>query len=278
MAAEMQAELEGGYQQLEAYLGRLPVGPGGGAGRVMLARGRVTSDGKMESKELRKLGTYGFIRGTPGFMFGAVAGNEQEMGLEDYGYRMECAVLMATSLGLGTCWLGGSFTRSSFSRLMRLQAGEVLPAVIAVGKAAAQPSLMEATIRAQAQSDNRLRWETLFFDGSFERCLDGAAAGKYETPLEMVRLAPSASNKQPWRVVRAGGGWHFYRQRTPGYRESWLTRLLKVADMQRVDLGIAMAHFELAAREAGLKGTWVRKEPGISVPDGMTGYVASWIE
>ena len=35
--------------------------------------------------------------------------------------------------------------------------------------------------------------------------------------LEMVRRGPSASNKQPWRVVRAGERWHLYLQRTRGY-------------------------------------------------------------
>ena len=75
-------------------------------------------------------------------------------------------------------------------------------------------------------------------------------------------MAPSASNKQPWRVVRRGDDWHFYLQRTKGYgKGSALFAVLRLADLQRVDLGIALCHFELAARELGLAGEWVLDEP-----------------
>jgi len=36
--------------------------------------------------------------------------------LEDFGYLMEEAILFATGLGLGTCWLGGSFTKSGLPK------------------------------------------------------------------------------------------------------------------------------------------------------------------
>ena len=42
-------------------------------------------------------------------MVGAV--REAPKDLEDYGYLMERAVLFATDLGFGTCWLGGTFTQ-----------------------------------------------------------------------------------------------------------------------------------------------------------------------
>jgi nitroreductase len=315
------------YARLEDAIALLPPGPFGSASRILLARGGRAEDG---GKELRRVGTYGFIRGTPGYMLGAVpaaeGGREQPPSspprgepkrrgieaqppsspprgepkrrgieaqppssppkgepkrrgieaLEDYGYRLEIAVLQAADLDLGTCWLGGTFTRSSFSQLIQLQPGEILPAVIAVGAPAGQRSRIESAIRAQAQSDNRLAWDSQFFEGSFDRPLSRDSAGAFAETLEMVRLAPSASNKQPWRVVHAGGAWHFYRRRTPGYRDGLITRLLGVADMQRIDLGIAMAHFELAAREAGLPGEWCAADPGIPLPDGLTEYLVSW--
>jgi len=34
-----------------------------------------------------------------------------------------------------------------------------------------------------------------------------------------------------------------------------------MADLQRVDMGIAMCHFELAVREAGIEGRWVTDQP-----------------
>ena len=94
----------------------------------------------------------------------------------------------------------------------------------------------------------------------------------------MVRLGPSASNKQPWRIIQDGSTWHFFLQRTPGYGSGSLVfNLLRLADLQRVDMGIAMCHWELAARELGLQGKWVVKDPDIDKPDGQTEYIASWV-
>ena len=51
---------------------------------------------------------------------------------------------------------------------------------------------------------------------------------------------------------------------------------MQLADLQRVDMGIAMCHFELAARERGLAGHWVVDDPRIEQPDENTEYTASW--
>jgi hypothetical protein len=48
-------------------------------------------------------------------------------------------------------------------------------------------------------------------------------------------------------------------------------------DLQRVDMGIAMAHLELTAREAGIEGRWVVDDPGLAVPDRHTEYVTTWV-
>ena len=51
--------------------------------------------------------------------------------------------------------------------------------------------------------------------------------------------------------------------RTKGYGQGTLAfRLLRLADLQRVDMGIAMCHFALACREYGLAGTWAPALPG----------------
>jgi len=94
----------------------------------------------------------------------------------------------------------------------------------------------------------------------------------------MVRLAPSASNKQPWRILRQGNAWHLYLRRTPGYGGGLVSLFLARADLQRVDMGIAICHFELTAGEIGLKGAWEVKEPAIARPDNLTEYIVSWVE
>jgi hypothetical protein len=93
----------------------------------------------------------------------------------------------------------------------------------------------------------------------------------------MVRLGPSASNKQPWRIVRVGEAWHFFVQRTPGYPGRVASAFVP-GDLQRVDLGIAMCHWALSAAELDLPGGWERAQPEIALPDGRTEYIASWVE
>jgi hypothetical protein len=222
------------------------------------------------------LGTYGFIRGATGFIAGAVGQGEKN--LEDFGYQMEAIILFATDLGLGTCWLGGSFTQSSFAQKIGAGQDEIVPAVTATGYAV-DHSRYGRLVRSQVGADRRLSRDDLFFLGRFGTPLPAGACGLYVWPLEMVRLAPSASNKQPWRLVKDGKAWHFYLQRTPKYgRGSLVFNVLKLADLQRVDMGIAMCHFEWTARELGLAGGWVVRNPGLETLDERTEYVVSWVE
>jgi nitroreductase len=222
---------------------------------------------------LKGLGTYGFIKGARGFIIGAAKPGRNN--LEDYGYLMEQAVLLATDLGLGTCWLGGTFKKSNFARKISLDEDETMPAVVAVGYAADKRRWLDSYVRRLAASDSRLPWASLFFNGGFLTPLTADMSGVFAPPLGMVRLGPSASNRQPWRIVKDGSLWHFYLQRTSGYAERNKS-FLKLADLQRVDMGIAMCHFELAAQEKGLSGEWTHSEQNIQKHDVLTEYIITW--
>jgi hypothetical protein len=86
----------------------------------------------------------------------------------------------------------------------------------------------------------------------------------------MVRLGPSAANMQPWRILKSGNTFHFYLKRSSFYKN----RL--IYDIQRNDIGIAMCHFELSAKETGLDGSWIVKNPGITSGSSDLEYVVSW--
>ena len=226
-----------------------------------------------DESALKRLGTYGFIKGATGFLVGAVRRGPGD--LEDYGYLLEEVILHATALGLGTCWLGGTFTRSTFtSRFGGVDRDEVMPAVVSIGYPGDDGT---ERIREREEGARRFPADELFFADDFGEPLGLERAGGYAGALEAVRMAPSATNKQPWRVVRRGGDWHFYLLRTKGYGKGspWF-RLLRIADLQRVDLGIAMCHFALVARESGLDGRWVTDDPGLTLPGPGIEYTATW--
>lgn len=227
-----------------------------------------------DRQSLKGLGTYGFINNPAGFIIGAI--EQRPKSLEDYGYLLEHAILAATDIGLGTCWLGGTFTKSSFAKKISLQNTETIPAVIALGSIAENIENKE-WIRRYMKANRRLPTEQLFFTDTFRNPLKTETVGLFARPVEMVRWAPSASNKQPWRIVQIRNTWHFYLQRTKGYgKGTLLFNMLRLADLQRVDMGIAMCHFELTAQELGLKGQWAIVDPQIEAPEN-TEYTASWI-
>ena len=256
-------------EQLRAFLDALPAGPFGTRPRFGLVAA-TEADGK----SLRGLGTYGFIKDPPAFILGAMSPAIYD--LEDYGYLMEAIILYATELGLGTCWLGGTFTKSSFAQKMNMNSGESMPAVTAVGEIANLQRTRKGIVSRRAGAHQRLPWEALFYNSDFDTHLVRDEADKYSPALEMVRLAPSASNKQPWRIISYNGFWRFYLRRTPGYREDPIKRILDLCDLQRLDMGIAMCHFELAAKESGMKGEWVVEEDVDQRPDTLTEYLVSW--
>lgn len=188
---------------------------------------------------------------------------------EAYGYAFEKLVLAAQSLGLGTVWIGGTMNRAIFEKAMALEAGEIMPCVTPVGYTAAKMSIREGLMRKGVKADWRMPFEELFFDGTWEKPLTAEKADALAYPLEMVRLAPSAVNKQPWRAVVAGDTVHFYLQRNKDFA------IGQSGDMQKIDAGIALCHFDLAAQEAGLKPQFLLSDPGLPLEAGMA-YIASY--
>ncbi len=188
---------------------------------------------------------------------------------EAYGYSFEAVVLYAQSLGLGTTWIGGTMDRKAFERAMDLQNGEIMPCVSPIGFPAAKMSLKESLMRKGVKADKRLPFGELFFDGAFGTRLTEERAGAFAEPLEAVRLAPSAVNKQPWRAVVSGNCVHFYEKHSRGYVSD------ATGDLQRIDVGIALCHFTLAAQEKGLAPLLSVSDPGI-LSDGDTEYIATF--
>ena len=226
---------------------------------------------EMDTKEIKTLGTYGIIKGAKLFIVGAVKRSDKSM--EDYGYCLEKIILMATVLGFGTCWIGGTFKRSSFAKRINVSHDEVVPAISPIGYARGKGSTIDSVVRFIARSHKRKQWSELFFNDNIHTPLEKNEAGEYATSLEAVRIAPSASNKQPWRIVKEKEEhvFHFYLKGTRGYGKAF-----KGVQLQNIDMGIAMCHFELASNEMGLIGRWEDKKPPMDV--GNMEYIVSWRE
>lgn len=191
-------------------------------------------------------------------------------GEEAFGYAFEEVVLFAESLGVGSTWIAGTMDRPAFERAMELKEGEVMPCVSPLGYPAPKMSLRETMMRKGVKADRRLDFGKLFFDGAFDNPLTEAKAGILAEPLEAVRWAPSAVNKQPWRVIWDGRAAHFYEKKSRGYvsASGW--------DLQKIDLGIAMCHFARGLAEKVAAAGFVIEDPGLRTPED-TEYIASYV-
>ncbi|MBF0541943.1 MAG: nitroreductase [Nitrospirae bacterium] len=229
-------------------------------------------------KDKHKIGTYGFINGAQYFIIGKIKKSLND--LEDYGYLMEKIILHATALSLGTCWLGGTFTKDSALQIINSAEDETCPAISPLGYKAEKRGILERSLRKIAGSDNRIPFNELSFEESLNTPLTQEKAAQYTIPLEMLRLAPSASNKQPWRIIKESrmstpidkNIFHFYLCRTQRYEKT--LNLINAADLQRIDMGIAMCHFELSAKEQNLNGHWEIIE-NYNPIDAMQ-YIVTW--
>lgn len=222
---------------------------------------------KKLASEGEKLGTYGVIKGASTFM--GISVPDKDLAHVAAGYEFENLILEATALGLGTVWLATTFNREGFASAMGVPKNELFPAISPVGYPAAKRSLTESLMRTAMRSSSRKEWNTLFYLDNFQTPLHKDESGDYAEPLEMLRLAPSDKNTQPWRVLKASNSYHFFVTYKSG-----ISRGEEI--IKRVDAGIALSHFHQTVLELGLKGCFKQTEPeNIELPQN-TYYITSW--
>jgi len=227
---------------------------------------------KETGKNGEKLGTYGIIKNAKLFL--GVAIKKSGDFCEALGYEFEKLVLYMTSLGLGTCWIGGTFDKGAFAQIMQPAEDEIFTIISPVGYGTGKKRIFEKVMRANIKADTRLAWDKLFFKNDFKNPIfegsTDSSFAPYAKALEFVRLAPSAVNKQPWRIVNEGTAFHFFECHSlpASSQENF--------DIQRVDMGIALCHFEMALQEQGIKGHFEKMNINFEVASG-TDYITSWV-
>ncbi len=229
------------------------------------ARFKIVSNLGTDKEESKKLGTYGFIQGANTYIVGIM--DKYNNDALEFGYVFEKIVLFATDLGIQTCWLGGTFSKDNFMPLAGLKENEFIAIISPVGYKKEKMRIFESTMRATIGADKRKPWNELFFNKNMQP-LDDDEVGEFRMPLEMVRLGPSASNKQPWRIIKDDNTFHFYVCRNKGYG-------IAGYDLQKNDIGIVKCHFDLTVKELAIKGSW-QELKNVNVPDDWE-YIVSWI-
>lgn len=207
-----------------------------------------------------QLGTYGTIRGAKDFL--AITVKDQPYAMEAVGYQFENLVLYETDMGLGTVWLAGTFNRKDFKNVIEISDEDLFPCICPVGYPGQKRSFIEKITRVSLGSKKRKEWDKLFFLDDFSKSLTKEDAGRYTDALDMLRLAPSATNAQPWAVVKEGDKFHFFCN----YKNSINNDVKKI---KHLDLGIALSHFHQTAMSDGLNGKLEVTDIDFDVPENM---------
>ena len=182
---------------------------------------------------------------------------------------VEKLVLLLTNMEIGTCWLAGTFNRAQFESNMKITKDEIFPIVCPIGYPSDKKTFIESVFRSVSKSEQRKEWNEIFFQNDFNTPLNKENIGDYALPLDMLRLAPSAANKQPWRILYKDGNYHFYKVINLNNKYPY--------DLQRLDVGIGACHFHLTCIEKGLQGKFqVLKNINVEMPETLE-YMFSWI-
>lgn len=99
--------------------------------------------------------------------------------------------------------------------------------------------------------------------------LDGREQGLSSLVISGAELWIAGKLRRTPHAVRVGDTVHFYEKHSRGYvdKSGW--------DLQKIDLGIALAHFSLAAGALGLQTRFTAADPGLAPPAG-TEYIAGY--
>ena len=146
---------------------------------------------------------------TPHFI--AIFSDGSDDALLNVGFMYQQLDLYAQSLGLGTCWVGlGSLTNDE-----PVPEGMKLAVMMAIGIPDGVPERTPADFRRKTMQE---------------------LADQPDDRLEALRLAPSATNSQPWFVTHDGDTLHIWRE------ELGLIKQRTLGRMNKIDTGIGLCH------------------------------------
>lgn len=190
--------------------------------------------------------TYGMMSGQYGCLFAPFIVSQEA--LVDYGYITESIVIDATANGIGTCWVAGTVNKKALVKKWKIMETQSIPAVIIYGIPGTAKGLRQLFSSKISQSTVRKSMSEILLSNDFTGYTP-VANDPYLPAFEAVRIAPSAINKQPWRLVLDGPHIHFYKF---GKKVSDAHTI----DVAKIDLGIALYHFDAIRKVAGLAGAF----------------------
>ncbi|HEY8365269.1 MAG TPA: nitroreductase family protein [Haloplasmataceae bacterium] len=175
------------------------------------------------------IGSYGKIY-APHYLVGSCTNETNSY--ENIGFMLEYLVLRLTELNIGTCWIGGGIKRELLNEYLQLDNDLIPIIVIAFG----YPQEMEV-FRSNLKDFKRK---------PIEKIVCGNYQG-YSDVMNLVRLAPSAINSQPWLYdFENNNQVNVFR-----IKPSFIMKPF-INELNRIDIGISLCHFAIGLNEKNL--------------------------
>ena len=190
-------------------------------------------------EDFSRIWTYGFIGGNKYWLCGCTDKDNEESEI-GYGYKMEKIILYLTSLGLNTCWLGGTYTSSCFTKALNLNdKTEKLVCVSPVGYK--HPSKIGLISYFAKRGRNDIS-KNFFLEKPSQPMSYDKCTFFNKNIIEGIRWLPTARNRQDYAILFIEHNAHVFA----------------VGDgmCSLCDGGIAMAHLEISCLGNGVNGHW----------------------
>ena len=224
----------------------------------------------------KDIATYGYIKEFKAILM-AVSKSDPAT-LFEMAYVLHGLVLQLTQADVQTIWIGGAFNHQDAINTLSLAQDELVAAVVPLGYESSKKRLLFDYV-APVILGAKNRRDDVYFNLDFETPLNHTVS-KYSDALDIARRAPSAKNKQPWRVVvdEIHNALHMYakfslRDEVGNGRKQYS------CPPEYLDLGTYYRSLEIALKHIGLKGTLTISQPDITIPvDQDIEYIATWTE
>jgi len=152
-----------------------------------------------------------------------LSNEETKKGYIDTGYSGELVLLYLKSLGLGSCWIGANFSSEKIKKQFGIS-NKVL-SLISFGKPNGNLDRDPSNAKRKDISDILINQEI---------------QEKFQPIIETIRLAPSAINNQPWRVLIDKRDISLYLA-NPN-----VVKKIVLKNLNYIDMGIAIKQLEIA--------------------------------
>lgn len=167
---------------------------------------------------------------------------EKECYLENAGFILQQIDLFLSSKGYGSCYVGMAFPSKEAKRMSEL--GYII--VLAFGRPAEPLHRTETSQFRRKELPEIADASELIEDVD---CFDMTA-----DIIDSVRLAPSATNSQPWFLITDKRRLDFFCEKPN------LIKAIGYKKMNRIDMGIALCHCAIAAEHFGKAWKFAREE------------------